>query len=253
MNTDREQELLLKVESLQNLLIAQATGKSADENEYKELRDVLTKEIIIKPLLPRFVISCRDLNQFWEHIKGKYAHYQERREYLWSEFAPLIQKLEGLDSSPVDHSVQQTLPKLDVEHVRQIWGLALVRKDTDPDGAITAARTLVESVCKSILDDFGISYDQDMDLPKLYRLTSEHLNLAPSQHTEKIFKQILGGCQSVVEGLGALRNKLGDAHGQGKLPVKPAPRHAELAVNLAGTMATYLVNTWEHIRSKNEP
>ena len=46
MNTDREQELLLKVESLQNLLIAQATGKSADENEYKELRDVLTKEIM---------------------------------------------------------------------------------------------------------------------------------------------------------------------------------------------------------------
>ena len=82
-------------------------------------------------------------------------------------------------------------------------------------------------------------------MPKLYKLTAEQLNLAPSQHTEKIFKQILGGCQTVVEGLGALRNKLGDAHGKGKRSVKPAARHAELAVNLAGAMATYLIRTWE--------
>jgi hypothetical protein len=26
--------------------------------------------------------------------------------------------------------------------------------------------------------------------------------------------------------------------------VKPAPRHAELVVNLAGSMATFLVSTW---------
>jgi hypothetical protein len=53
----------------------------------------------------------------------------------------------------------------------------------------------------------------------------------------------LGGCTSVVEGLGALRNKVGDAHGQGKRPVRVSPRHAHLAVNLAGTMATFLIET----------
>jgi hypothetical protein len=41
-----------------------------------------------------------------------------------------------------------------------------------------------------------------------------------------------------------LRNKIGDAHGKGGKPVKPSPRHAALAVNLAGTMATFLVETW---------
>lgn len=68
---------------------------------------------------------------------------------------------------------------------------------------------------------------------------------SPAQHIEPIFKQILGGCHSVVQGLGSLRSKLGDAHAQGKAVVKPAPRHAELAVNLAGTMATFLLATWE--------
>ncbi|HCG8650235.1 TPA: abortive infection family protein [Vibrio parahaemolyticus] len=69
--------------------------------------------------------------------------------------------------------------------------------------------------------------------------------MAPEQHNESIFKQILGGCSGIVNGLGTLRNKLGDAHGQGKRPVKPQARHAELAVNLAGTMSLFLISTYE--------
>jgi Abortive infection C-terminus/PEP-CTERM motif len=41
----------------------------------------------------------------------------------------------------------------------------------------------------------------------------------------------------------ARMNKIGDAHGQGKLAIKPKLRHAELVVNLAGTMASFLVST----------
>ena len=52
-------------------------------------------------------------------------------------------------------------------------------------------------------------------------------------------------CTSVVEGLGALRNRLSDAHGQGKSGVKPASRHAELAVNLAGALAVFMLATRE--------
>jgi hypothetical protein len=88
-----------------------------------------------------------------------------------------------------------------------------------------------------------VPYDDSPDITKLYKQTAEHLKLAPSQHTEAVFKQILGGCTAVVEGLGALRNRLSDSHGKGKAGVKPAPRHAELAVNLAGALAVYLLAT----------
>ncbi|WP_368854819.1 abortive infection family protein [Methylosinus sp. Ce-a6] len=63
---------------------------------------------------------------------------------------------------------------------------------------------------------------------------------------------MLGNRQSVVNHLGAIRNKIGDAHGRGRRPVKPKPRHAELAVNLAGTMASFLVSTWKE-RSDSSP
>lgn len=118
------------------------------------------------------------------------------------------------------------------------------RRATDPEGAITAARTLLETVCKHILDEQGLVYVDTDDLPKLYKATAGSLNLSPSQHTEQVFRQILGGCQAVVEGLGAVRNRHSDAHGRGKQGVRPLPRHAELAVNLAGTMATFLIATW---------
>jgi uncharacterized protein YfkK (UPF0435 family) len=248
-----KRELLEKIETLQDMLVVFSTGGNADPEEYKALREELLREPTIRSSLPRFVVACPDLSQFWGFIKGRFAHYQERRQYIWDEFAPVIYKLESelLDASPVDHLVAGTLDKLGVEHVQEVWTRALKRRVHDPEGAITAARTFLESVCKSILHEMGIEYSESADFPDLYRLIAKQLNLAPSQHTGKVFRQILGGCQSVVEGLGAVRNRLGDAHGQGRQPVRPAPRHAELAVNLAGTMALFLIRTWQFHKDKS--
>lgn len=135
--------------------------------------------------------------------------------------------------------------RLDTHYISEAWDKARARRHEDPKGAITAARTLLESVCKHILDECGVEYGDNADLPKLYGLTSKELNIAPSQHTEEAFKKILGGAHSIVDGLANLRNRLGDAHGQGKRPVKPLPRHAELAVNMAGSMASFLLATFE--------
>ena len=129
--------------------------------------------------------------------------------------------------------------------VRDTWDKALSRCQSDPEGAITSARTLIESTCKFILDFRGIEYKNDIDLPKLYTNTAQSLKLAPSQQTENIFKQILGNCQSIVESIGAIRNKLGDAHGRGQELISVDERHAILAVELAGAMATYLIKTHE--------
>ena len=152
--------------------------------------------------------------------------------------------------TPSDATASAILSRIDAGHVSDAWQKALDRRAVDPEGAITAARSLLETVCKFILDEEHVTYSDTMDLPGLYQLTANKLKLAPSQHTEEIFKRVLGSCQNVVEGLGTLRNKLSDSHGKSKQAVKPAARHAELAVNLAGTMATFLVATWE---ARKEP
>src|SRR5690606_23463150 len=131
------------------------------------------------------------------------------------------------------------------ENVHAIWQKALNRRESDPEGAITAARTLVETVCKYILDDLDEAYGNNDDLPKLYGKVSKALHLAPSDHESEPIKAILVVATTVVNGLGTLRNRFSDSHGRGKKhPVRVSTRHATLAVNMAGTMATFLVETY---------
>ena len=50
---------------------------------------------------------------------------------------------------------------------------------------------------------------------------------------------------NLVNGIGTLRNRFSDAHAPGgKMLVRPAERHAKLAVNTAGAVATFLVETY---------
>jgi hypothetical protein len=163
-------------------------------------------------------------------------------EYPTDELARAVQR--ATLSHPVDGMVSEILASFDEAGVHQIWQRAVSRRETDPEGAITLARTLLEAVCKHIIDGSAASYNEKDELPRLYRVAAECLNLAPDQHTEDIFKRILGGCQTIVEGLGAIRNKLSDAHGRGPKPARATGRHAALAVNLAGAMAMFLVETW---------
>ncbi len=222
-----------------------ATSDEGDTTVYEPLRHELMAIPTVRELLPDYVKRYRHLGQFWTFIKAEFSTYADRRRFIWDSFAPLVNYLEGARDHPSDAVVAEGLSRLDADHVRVLWQKALGRRELDPEGAITASRALLESVCKLILDDRGAKYDDDAKLPQLYGQVANELKLAPSQHSEKVFRQILGGCQSVVEGLGAARNRLSDSHGQGKLPVRPAPRHAELAVNLAGAMSLFLVATWE--------
>ncbi|MBB3639266.1 abortive infection family protein [Variovorax atrisoli] len=238
-------ELFEQVESLQGLLVSHATGGQEDEAEYTRLRQVVLAQAALEPVAPRFLRTSRSLGQFWQFIKSKYGTYAERRTYLWDEFRPMLELLERGSITPSDQIVTVAIERFDSANVQAAWSKALDRRSSDPEGAITMARTLLESVCKHILEEAEVKHDDSPDISKLYKQTAEKLSLAPTQHTEQVFKQILGGCTSVVEGLGALRNRLSDSHGRGKVGVKPAARHAELAVNLAGALAVFLLATWE--------
>jgi len=244
------ESLYKKVERLQDLLITVSTGGCEDDNLYRELRRDLLSDSLIGSLLPKFLSENRTLAQFWEYIKHEKSTYLERKKLLWDSFSPILNLIESSISNPGEVVISDKLQKLNQEFIQQEWRKALSRKTADPEGAITSSRTLIETVCKFILDEFNVIYQDDLELPRLYKLTAANLNLAPEQHHEVIFKQILGGCHSVVEGLGSLRNKLSDSHGKHKRTIKPSAKHAELAVNLAGSMTTFLIDSFTERKQK---
>jgi len=242
---ESNKEILKKLDKFENRLISHATdGPQIKDEEYRQLRDELINDPLLHNKLPPFVKTCRYPGQFWKFITKESKTHKGRREYLNGKFGPLLAEFEEDSQAPSDAPVTEALTALDSDIVHKFWTSALERRLDDPDGAITAARTLLESVCKHILDDAGVKYKHP-NLPKLYKLTAETLQLAPDPKTETVFQSVLSGCTDVVEGIGSMRNKLGDAHGKGRSSVKPDARHAELAVNVAGAVASFLVQTWE--------
>jgi hypothetical protein len=233
---------LERAEFLQNLLIAVSTGGGGEERDYKALRKYFIENPSTENLIPSWIRTCRDLGQFWSFIKGKFSHYAERREFIWSELGPLLAFSEK-GKAPADAAIAAQLMDFSPGGVQNLWNKALERKTSDPEGAITLAKSLLEAVFKHILEERTVAYPAAADLPELYRLVAKELNLAPDQYTQDNFKKILGGIASIVNELGTLRNRLGDAHGRGRNMVRPATRHAELAVNLAGSIALFLIET----------
>ena len=244
-SSDIPDSLLEQALMLENLLIARATGDmSASSRIYEYLRGKFMDDAVLKRLLPEFVRTCRSLSAFWPFIKEKADTYAYRRKYIADAFTELIDHLGAIDRAPGDTEMSDAFMAFDAEGVHKIWEKALQRRNSDPEGAITVARTLLETVCKRILDQLGQAYSDKEDLPKLYSMTAKALKLAPEQHAEDAIRAILGGAMAVVNGLGTLRNKLSDSHGRGGPPVRPAARHASFAVNMAGTMATFLIETY---------
>jgi len=241
INTDFD-----KAAYLQSILLARSTGGEASDDDYAQMRRELMSNPNYAELLPRWLKTNRNLDQFWQYIKNKFRSYAERRSFLYREMNPVLEYLETKQTLPSARNIDEVLSKFDSDGIHFAWEKALERRLQDPEGAITISRSILESVCKHILDGMDVKFNEtNIELSELYKLTASKLNLSPDQHSEPIFKQILGSCSGIVNGLGSLRNKHGDAHGSGPKANKPKQRHAELAVNLAGAMAIFLIQTYE--------
>jgi Abortive infection C-terminus len=247
LETNAPDDALEAAHDLQTMMITRATSRSeVDLLAFARARKRVLADAAGAKNAPRCVRTCRSPDDVWSYIKSQpnLDTYHSRRVFLGQQFEPLLAALESSDDAPPDSLIMAEIKRLDSASVARDWERALARRSSDPEAAITASRALVESVCKTILDDLEIAYEERDDLPKLYRKTAKALRLTPDEHTDEQIKRILGGATSAVEGLGALRNRSGDAHGRGRSGYRLSARHAALAVNLAGTVTVFLTDTF---------
>jgi hypothetical protein len=142
---------------------------------------------------------------------------------------------------------------LDYASVEADLQRALDQAESDPEDAITSACSIVESVCKCLLDDMGREYPSKQDIRGLVTEVSKHLNLSPGRDDlppewAADIKQILSGLASVTGGIGALRTHAGDAHGRGKRNVPVDSRVARLAIHAASTVSLFFIETWNRLK-----
>lgn len=133
-----------------------------------------------------------------------------------------------------------------IAHVEQTV-IGLERAVAEDSGlAFELAKSLVESVCKSILTTRGVSFSAKDDVPRLFTLTAGSIPLLPpelSGETEvrRSLAQTVNGLHTALQGICELRNACGPiSHGSaGPKPVLDSLQ-ALLAAEAADTIVGFL-------------
>jgi hypothetical protein len=147
---------------------------------------------------------------------------------------------------------------LDFDTVELDIARALANAKAHAEDAVTAACSLLESVCRSILIELELPLPAKKDIDGLVRAVQDALNLSPGRtdlpaEIEQDVRQVLGGLTSVAKGIGALRTHAGDAHGRERGFRRIDARIAGLAITAASSLALFLIETWEQQQHRTLP
>jgi Abortive infection C-terminus len=142
----------------------------------------------------------------------------------------------------LDTGLVEAAKKLNFGAVIQHWQDAQAALGVDPPDATTRASSLIETLCKHILNAKGKPLPNNESIQHLYNTAARALSISPEQQITTDLKAIAGGMNTIVVGIGTLRTHAGTAHGKapGSRPID-FPQ-ARLAVNAAGVLATFLMD-----------
>lgn len=115
-----------------------------------------------------------------------------------------------------------------------------------PDFAFDLSKTLVESVCKTVLADIGQPAQPNWDGPQLLRETTNRISILPRNHPDpkkarESVEKTMRGLLQTIQGLCELRNGYGIAsHGRDGFSARLGLRQATLAAQAADTIVAFL-------------
>ena len=122
---------------------------------------------------------------------------------------------------------------------REDWVACVSRLQLDPASAITAARTLLETLLKTIIFERGQEPHNTGELGRLLRQAQDCLGF--DRRHDQATHQVLTGLTNVVNGLATLSNDAGDRHGLVRGQSIDDPGLAQLSVHAAGTVGLALI------------
>lgn len=166
-----------------------------------------------------------------------------------------FEKLVGSFAAQPSHTAAPHLIKISSEWtldtVEREFSRAFDNLETDPEAAVTAACSMLESVFRSIINARPeIEMPKSMEIKRLYNAVRDPLGLSPSKDVQESeiqadVRTILSALGNAIQGIGALRTHSGTAHGRERGFQRLDPRIARLAVGSASTLALFLIETWE--------
>lgn len=135
---------------------------------------------------------------------------------------------------------------IEVEFERAIKNL-----DQDPHAAITASSSIIEALCKTYIETFGLDMPTKQTIKPLWNVVLRSLGLNSDSTLREDQIRTLQGLSSIVDGVGAYRTHIGSAHGRGISPPNISVAEARLAVNAAHSLVIFVMELW-HLKEPNK-
>lgn len=122
--------------------------------------------------------------------------------------------------------------------------------ETSPTDAIGAAKELIESITKEIIEKSGGTVPPKSKPSSLVKETLRLLDLAPDDISDRArgfsaIKLTLTSLVNIAHQIDELRALYGSGHGRASSSKGLEPRHARLAVGAASSLCLFLVETYE--------
>lgn len=200
------------------------------------------------------------LSYYEENYEQEYTENLTDDEYSYcqynAEYARLYKKCRAYmnrvlnNTTPLAVNATELQEKFSSQYLSKQIELMLKMQSENPTDAIGKAKELIESCCKTILDNKGVAWDKNWNMGKLTGETLNLLNLTPESISKndpvsENIKAVLGNLRGISTKLAEIRNPYGSGHGKSASFAGLETRHAKLAVGCSITFVTFLWDTYE--------
>lgn len=188
-----------------------------------------------------FLNRINDLLQYDDFRIIEDTKISGRATYKW-------ERING-HNSIIRSQVKEINEKFDSKYISTQIEIMNDAIETAPNVAIGKAKELLETCCKTILDEMRIAYDENCTVHDLMRQACSAIGLSAAgmdKTTESgaIAAKILGNLTVISQGMAELRNLYGDGHGKSKSFEQLPRRYANLAVGASVVAVNFIWDTY---------
>lgn len=115
----------------------------------------------------------------------------------------------------------------------------------DPPGAITSARSMLESAVKWIHHQYGSAPSKDGSTGRRLKDCLKLMDMEDGDFEKPGVKLMITGMETAVNGLDSARNVMSDGHGKSPIAPLANTRISQLVVSLATSVTQFLLSTYE--------
>ena len=196
-----------------------------------------------------------DLFAYYENTYADEIKSVNEFSKFYNSCKPVVERIREQYNRTLGMLISPLQERFSNAYISSQIDLMVQMQATNPTEAIGKAKELIESCCKTILEESGINIDKKWDMVRLTDETVKLLKITPNNIPDtipeaKAIKAILGNLKSIAFNMAILRNQYGSGHGKSASYKGLEERHAKLAVGCSVTLVNFLWDSFDRYHKK---